>query len=298
MTTTPTLPPLSTDVAADGPPAAPRPVRPITRIGPKPRWQIVNVAELWASRELLLQLARRDVSVRFKQTILGVGWAIVPAVSTMLVFAVFLGRLGNLGQGNEAYALFVLAGTLPWAFFSSAVAAAGNSLLANHGLVTKVYFPRLILPLAGFGTPLVDLAIGCLLLVPMMIWFGVAPSVNLVVLPLAVLGLALAAAGVGILLSALIVAQRDFRFLLGLGLQLWMFATPCIYLNPDTFSDTARTWLPLNPAYGPVLAFRAAVLGGPIDFGALGTSVAVGTVILFIGLWYFRRTERSFADVI
>jgi len=275
-----------------------RPPRPITRIGRKPTWQIVDFPELWAARELLFQLARRDVSVRFKQTIFGLAWAVVPALSTMIVFTVFLGRLGNLSQGNEQYPLFVLAGTLPWAFFSSAVAAAGNSLLNNQGLVTKIYFPRLILPLAAFGTPFVDLLIGMGLLVALMGYFGVLPGLGLIVLPVIIAALFLAAAGVGILLSSLIVAQRDFRFMLGLGLQLWMFATPCIYLQPDSYGEQAKAWLPLNPAYGPILAFRQSVLGGPIDWYSLGVSAAVGSVLLFVGLWYFRRTERSFADVI
>ncbi len=275
-----------------------RPPRPITRIGRKPTWQIVDFPELWAARELLFQLARRDVSVRFKQTIFGLAWAVVPALSTMIVFTVFLGRLGNLSQGNEQYSLFVLAGTLPWAFFSAAVAAAGNSLLNNQGLVTKIYFPRLILPLAAFGTPFVDLLIGMGLLVALMGYFQVLPGIGLLVLPVIIAALFLAAAGVGILLSSLIVAQRDFRFMLGLGLQLWMFATPCIYLQPDSYGETAKAWLPLNPAYGPILAFRQSVLGGPIDWYSLGVSAAVGSVLLFVGLWYFRRTERSFADVI
>ncbi|QEL15548.1 ABC transporter permease [Limnoglobus roseus] len=291
-----TLLPSEPDLAL--PAAKPPAPRPITRIGPKPRWQLVDLRELWAARELLFQLARRDVSVRFKQTIFGFAWAVVPAVSTMLVFTVFLGRLGKLGEGDPLYPLFVLGGTLPWAFFSSAVAAAGNSLLNNQGLVTKVYFPRLILPLAAFGTPAVDLAIGCGLLFALMAWYGVVPTAGLVLLPLAAAVLALAAAGVGILLSALIVAQRDFRFLLGLGLQLWMFATPCIYLKPETFSDDTRALLPLNPAYGPILAFRQSILGGPIDAYALGVSALVSVLLLFVGLLYFRRTERSFADVI
>ncbi len=286
------------DASVNDPIVDERPPRPITRIGRKPTWQIVDIPELWAARELLFQLARRDVSVRFKQTIFGLAWAVVPALSTMIVFTVFLGRLGNLSQGNEQYSLFVLAGTLPWAFFSAAVAAAGNSLLNNQGLVTKIYFPRLILPLASFGTPFVDLLIGMGLLVALMGYFQVLPGIGLIVLPVIIAALFLAAAGVGILLSSLIVAQRDFRFMLGLGLQLWMFATPCIYLQPDSYGERAKAWLPLNPAYGPILAFRQSVLGGPIDWYSLGVSAAVGSVLLFVGLWYFRRTERSFADVI
>lgn len=279
------------------PPAAGRPVRRVTRIGGGRR-PLIDVPELWRYRELLAQLVWRDVSVRFKQTILGVGWAVAQPLATMLVFAVFLGRMGRLGDGVEAYPLFVMAGVLPWAFFSSGVANAGNSVAGSiAGLLTKVYFPRLILPIAAFGTPLVDLLIASSLLGGLMLWYGVTGA-SVLALPLVVALLALSAAGIGILLSALIVAQRDFRYLLNFGMQLWMFATPCIYLPPESIGPTAQRWLPLNPAYGPILNFRQAVLGGPLDWYSLGVSAAVGGAMLAVGLWYFRRVEKAFADVI
>ena len=276
----------------------PNRVRPVTKIGLKPRWQLVDLSELWRYRELLLLLARRDVSVRYKQTILGLGWAFAQPLATMLVFAVFLGRMGGLGREIENYALFVFAGVLPWTFFSTSVVSAGNSVIANERLVTKVYFPRLIVPLSALGAPLFDLGMAFTMLAGMMVFYGVAPDWNLVLLPLIVLQLLIAAAGVGLFLSALIVAQRDFRFLLTFGVQLWMFATPCIYLNAQTFSTTAQTWLPLNPAYGPILNFRAVTLGEPMNWYAFAVSGIVGLVSLGVGLWYFRRTERSFADFV
>ena len=279
-------------------PAQPERVRPVTKIGLKPRWQLVDLPELWRYRELLLLLARRDISVRYKQTILGLGWAFAQPLATMLVFAVFMGKMGGLGNDIEHYALFVFAGVLPWTFFANAVNAASNSVIANERLVTKVYFPRLIVPLSALGAPLFDLGIACAMLATMMAFYGVAPGWNLLLLPVIVLQLAVAAGGVGLFLAALIVAQRDFRFLLTFGVQLWMFATPCIYLNAQTFSPTAQTWLPLNPAYGPILNFRAVTLGEPINWYALAVSGTVGLFSLGIGLWYFRRMERSFADFV
>ena len=279
-------------------PVLPVRVRPVTKIGLKPRWQLVDLTELWRYRELLLLLARRDVSVRYKQTILGLGWAFAQPLATMLVFAVFMGKMGGLGKDIEHYALFVFAGVLPWTFFSNSVAAGGQSVVANERLVTKVYFPRVIVPLSALGAPLFDLGIASGLLTLMMIYYGVVPDWNCLLLPVIVLQLLIAASGIGMFLSALIVAQRDFRFLLSFGVQLWMFATPCIYLDANTFSPTAQTWLPLNPAYGPILNFRATTLGQPIDWYALAVSGVVGLASLVVGLWYFRRTERSFADFV
>ena len=270
----------------------------VTRIGRKPQWQLVDLAELWRFRELLLLLARRDVSVRYKQTILGLGWAFAQPLATMLVFAVFMGSMGGLGKNIEHYALFVFAGVLPWTFFSNAVVAAGNSVVANERLVTKVYFPRLIVPLSAIGAPFFDLMIACFLLAGMILFYGVYPGWSLLAFPLILLQLIIGAVGVGLMLSALIVAQRDFRFILTFGVQLWMFATPCIYLDANTFSPTLQTWLPLNPAYGPIVNFRAAVLGEPLNWYALMVSGVVGLLSLVAGLWYFRRTERSFADFV
>lgn len=289
---TDTLPTLPT-----APPTPPRPARPVTRIGGGGR-PLLDLRGLYRHRELLVQLARRDVSVRFKQTVLGFGWAVAQPLAAMLVFVVFLGRLGELSNGVAAYPLFVLAGTLPWTYFANIVAAAGQSVVANERLITKVYFPRLVVPLSAVGSPLVDFGIGVGLLAGLAAWYAVAPGWSVLALPLAFAVLTTAAVGVGVLLSALIVAQRDFKILLGFGLQLWMFATPCIYLTGDKFGPTAQTLLPLNPAYGSILAFRQAALGGPIDWYALGVSAAVAGVLLVVGLWYFRRVERLFADLV
>jgi len=172
------------------------------------------------------------------------------------------------------------------------------SVVANERLVTKVYFPRLIIPLSTVGVTLFDLAIASVLLAVMAVGSGVYPGWSVLMLPVVVLLLAVAAAGIGILLSALIVAQRDFKYVLSFGVQLWMFATPCLYMATETLGPTAQTWLPLNPAYGLIEAFRDSALGGAINWYSFGVSSGVAVVLATVGLLYFRRVERTFADLI
>jgi lipopolysaccharide transport system permease protein len=203
-----------------------------------------------------------------------------------------------VAAGIDHYPLYVFAGMIGWVYFSNVVLAAGNSVVANERLVTKVYFPRLIIPLSTVGVGLFDLVIASGLLALMAAYYGVAPGLSVLLLPVVVALLAVAAAGVGVLLAALIVAQRDFRFVLTFGVQLWMFATPTLYMAPDALGPTAQTWLPLNPAYGLVAAFRATALGGAIDWYSLCVSAAVGVAVAVVGLVYFRRVERTFADLI
>jgi lipopolysaccharide transport system permease protein len=270
----------------------------VTRIEPGRGFRLKDLTDLWRYRELLYFLAWRDIAIRYKQTVLGVGWAFLQPLTTMLVFAVFLGRLGGLNAGIEHYSLFVFAGVLPWTFFANAVTTAGFSIVQNERLITKIYFPRLLVPLAAIGAPLFDLAISTILLAGMMAWYGVVPSLTILAVPLLLLMLFAAAVGVGCFLSALIVAQRDFKFVLNFGVQLWMFATPSIYLSSASIGPTAQRWLPLNPAHGLILNLRQALLGGPLDWYALLVSSAVSVVLFIVGLVYFRRIERSFADVI
>lgn len=270
----------------------------ITRIEPSHGFSLRDLVQLWRYRELWFFLGWRDVAVRYKQSVLGVMWAIIQPLSTMLVFAAFLGRLGGLNTGIQDYALFVFAGVMPWTFFSNAIIAAGNSVVGNERLITKIYFPRLLVPLSSMMAPFFDFLVSIGLLVVLMFWYQVAPGWNLLLFPFLVFMLTVAATGVGLFLSALIVAQRDFKFVLNFGVQLWMFATPCIYLKPDIFGPIAQNWLPLNPAYGLILNIRATLLNGTIDWYALGTSSAVSIVMLIVGLLYFRRVERTFADVI
>jgi lipopolysaccharide transport system permease protein len=272
---------------------------PVTIIERKPGWQLADLRELWGARELLFFLVWRDVKVRYKQTVLGAAWAVLQPLATMLVFTVFLGRVASSPAAADAYPLFVFAGLLPWTLFSNAISSASQSVVGSQNLVTKVYFPRLVIPLSAVGAALIDFVVAFAMLVVMMLWYGVAPGWTVLLVPVVLLVLVLTAVGVGTLLSALTVAYRDFRYVVPFGVQLWMFATPAIYIQADgVLGERARALLPLNPAYGLISAFRQAMLGGPLDWYALGVSSAVGLALLVVGCLYFRRVERGFADII
>jgi lipopolysaccharide transport system permease protein len=272
---------------------------PVTVIERKPGWQIVNLRELWRYRELLFFLTWRDVKVRYKQTVLGAVWAVLQPLATMAVFALFLGRVGGIADNIQNYALFVFAGLLPWTFFANALNSAGQSVVGSQNLVTKVYFPRLIIPMGAVGAGLVDFVIAFALLLLMMPWYHVWPSWGMLLVPIILLILLIAALGMGTLLSALTVAYRDFRYVVPFSVQLWMFATPCIYLDATVIvGPRGQLLLPLNPAYGLIFNFRQAMLGAPLDWYALAVSGAVSVGLLVLGCMYFRRVEQSFADII
>lgn len=273
------------------PPAGP----PLTVIEPRAGVSLADARELWRYRELLYYLALREVQLRYKQTILGVGWSLFQPLSIMLMFVVFVGRAGGMADVTPyPYTLFVLAGALPWTFFATSALNGGHSLLINERLVTKVYFPRLMLPLSNIGSALLDFLVALVLAAVAMAYYGKPPGWTALLCPLIVAVMALTAAGIAVLLAALIVSQRDFRYLLLFGVQLWMLATPCIY-DP---TPGRAWWLALNPAYGLILNFRAALFGDPMDLTALAVSSAVGLAVLVAGLVYFRRVERTFADTI
>lgn len=272
---------------------------PVTIIERRPGWKFVDLHELWQYRELLYFLTWRDVKVRYKQTVLGAAWAVLQPFATMVVFTLFLGRLGNMASDGWPYPLFAFAGLLPWTFFATGIAQAGSSVVGNQNLVTKVYFPRLFIPAGTVAAALVDLAIGCGMLAAMMCYYQVAPSWSLALLPLIVVGITVAALGTGVLLSALTVAYRDFRYVVPFMVQLWMFATPTIYMQADeVISPKWHSLLPFNPAFGLIFNFRQACLGGTIDWHSLGLSFGVSVVLLVAGCLYFRRVERTFADII
>jgi lipopolysaccharide transport system permease protein len=279
--------------------AAPGGALPVTVIERRSGWQFINLRELWAYRELLFFLTWRDIKVRYKQTVLGAAWALLQPLATMLVFTLFLGRIAGVSPPDVPYSVFVLAGILPWTFFGNAIGSAGQSIVGNQNLVTKVYFPRLLIPMGAVGAGLVDLAIGFGLLLAVMLGHAMVPGPGLIAVPVLVLLLVVAALGVGTLLSALTVAYRDFRHVVPFLVQLWMFATPGIYLQTEAVvGPRGQAFLPLNPAQGLITNFRQAVLGGPLDYYALGVSGAVSVALLLIGCLYFRRVERGFADVI
>jgi lipopolysaccharide transport system permease protein len=288
--------PVSEQESGEGHSSTPLPVTVLER---KPGWRVIDLGELWRYRELLYFLTLRDVKVRYKQTALGAAWAVLQPLATMLVFSLFFGRVAGNPSSGVPYPLFVLAGLVPWMFFSNALTQAGQSVVGNQNLVTKIYFPRLIIPMGAVGAGLVDLAVSFVMLVVLMLWFGMTPGWSFALVPLFTFGLVIAALGVGTLLSALTVAYRDFRYAVPFLVQFWMFATPCIYMQTTVSSNPAlMRLLPLNPAYGLIANLRQAMLGGALDFYSLGVSTAVSVVLLIIGALYFRRVERDFADII
>jgi lipopolysaccharide transport system permease protein len=272
-------------------------------IEPQAEWQFIDLKELWRFRELLYSLTWRDISVRYKQSVLGVAWAILQPLATMIVFSLFFGRIGRMPSGGHPYPIFVLAGLLPWFFFANGLSAASQSVIGNQNLITKIYFPRLLIPMGAVAAGLVDFAISSALLAVAMAIYGILPGVQALLLPVVVCGLVAAAFGIGVLLSALTVKYRDFRHIVPFMVQLWMFMTPAIYMDGgESFGPTLRALLPLNPVYGLIVKlivnFRAAALGSQLDLYALAVSGAASVVLLIFGCWYFRRVERSFADVI
>jgi lipopolysaccharide transport system permease protein len=257
-------------VSASGPSRSRRPWPPeghelpdqhLTVIQAKPGWQIVDFAEMWRYRELLGFMVWRDIKVRYKQTVLGAAWAVLQPFAQMVVFSIFFGRMAEMPSGGVPYPLFVFAGLLPWTFFSNAVSTGAGSVVGNQNMITKVYFPRLFIPASSVGVGAVDFAIAFGMLLILMLYFGVIPPLTLLITPIIVLGLAAAAIGVGTLLAALTVAYRDFRYVVPFMVQLWMFATPAVYMDAAAVGPRWQAVLPLNPAYGLILNFRNAALG-------------------------------------
>jgi lipopolysaccharide transport system permease protein len=254
--------------------------------------------DLWRYRELLGYLAWRDIKVRYKQAVLGIAWAVLqPAVQTLLLTFVF-GKLAKMPDGGVPYPLLVLTGLLPWQLFSSAFSGASNSLVGNSHLISKVYFPRLIVPISALAVALVDLAIMLALTLPIVVVSGVAPTWRLLLLPLFIVAALVIALGAGLWITALTVKYRDFRFITPFLLQIGLFVTPVGYRTD--FLPNWRDLLALNPLTGVVNGFRWCVLGGGMDFYVSGflVSLAMAALLLGTGLWYFRATERKFADVI
>jgi len=269
----------------------------LTVIEPARGWRMLDWRELWAYRELLWVLTTRDIKVRYKQTVLGAGWAILRPFITMVIFSVVFGQLARMPSDGLPYPVFVYAALLPWTFFSTAIATSGQSLVGSAHLVSKVYFPRLIIPLSSVGAGLVDLLISTGVLLLMMLYYGVGWSWNLLAAPLLLLFVIFTALGVGTLLSALTVAYRDFTHLTPFMVQIWMFITPVIFpvsLVPDRWQ-----WvLYLNPMTGLVEGFRSAFLGRPFDLAGLGISFAIAIAVFLVGVAYFEKVERRFADII
>lgn len=266
-------------------------------IEPAPRWPRVDLAELWAFRQLLFFLVWRDLKVRYAQTILGIGWAVLQPLLSVVVFTVIFGHFAKVPSNGVPYALFSLAAVVPWTYFSTAFSGASNSLVASSNLITKVYFPRLVVPLAPVLAGLVDLVIGFVVLAVLMIGYRAAPGPAFWLVPFLVLLTAMTAAGVGAWLAALNIQYRDIKHLVPFLSQIWMYASPVVYpvsLVPQKY----RTLYALNPMVGIVEGFRVALLDtGPIAWQLLEVSTAVAITLFVTGAVYFRRTERLFADV-
>jgi lipopolysaccharide transport system permease protein len=259
----------------------------------------IDWRELWRYRELLYFLTCRDVKVRYKQAVLGAAWAILQPFLTMIVFSLFFGRLAGLDQriAGIPYPIFNFAAMVPWTFFANSITSSSNSLVGSSNLITKIYFPRLLIPLAAVGAGLVDLAVSFAVLLGMMLYYGVSLSWQLALLPILLIGTVLLAVGVGTLLSALTVAYRDFRYVVPFMVQLWMFVTPVIY--PTTIVPGKwRPLLALNPMAGLIEGFRSAFLARPLDWTHIGLSLALSAVLFLVGAVYFRSVERHFADII
>jgi lipopolysaccharide transport system permease protein len=269
-----------------------------TTIAPSRGWGGVRLRELWEYRELFWFLTWRDVKVRYKQTALGAAWAILQPVLAMVVFSLFFGRLAGIPSDGVAYPLFAFAALVPWTFFSTALSLGSNSLVEHEQLVSKVYFPRLIVPVAAVLACLVDFAIAFVVLLGLMTAYGHPPALEIVAVPLFVALAVATAIAVCVWLSALNVLYRDVRYTLPFLVQLWLFASPVVY--PSSLVPDAWRWVyGLNPMAGVIDGFRWALLGQGDAPGAT-FAVSVGVVVLLLagGLLYFRRMERSFADVV
>ena len=268
----------------------------ITVIQPHNGWRGVNFAELWRSRELLYFFIWRDIKVRYKQTVIGAAWAVLQPVCTMLIFAVIFGGFAKIPSNGVPYPIFVYAGLLPWTFFANAVSQSSLSLINQARLLTKIYFPRLHIPAASIGVGLVDFALSFCVYLILMLWYSYTPGPGILLLPLFLLLTAIAALGVGVLLSSVTVAYRDFRIVVPYIVQIGMFLSPVVY--PATLVPEQYRWiLALNPMTGIIGGFRGALLNQPFDWPAIATAAVVSVALLVVGVLNFRRTERRFADI-
>ncbi len=280
-------------------PCADRPASgPTSVIEPKPGWQAIDFLELWRYRELLYFLTWRDVKIRYKQTVLGAAWAVLQPLTAMIIFTVFFGRLGRLDQQTDVpYPIFVYAGLLPWMFFANAVTAGGQSLVSQAHLISKIYFPRLFVPIASAGAFVVDFVISFVILLCLMLIYQVPFGWGLLLVPALLAATAAAALGVSVLLAALTVAYRDFRYVVPFMVQIWMFISPVVF----PFEVVPQKWrllYSMNPMSGAISGFRSAILGQPFHLDCLGVSLLVAVATCVVGAFYFRRVERRFADIV
>lgn len=267
-------------------------------IEPESGFVPIDLREIWRFRELLYFLAWRDIKVRYKQTAIGVIWAVLQPVLTMLVFTVLFGRLANIPSDGVPYPIFVYIGLLPWQYFAAGLGQSTTSVVGGGAMVNKIYFPRLIMPASTAVAALLDLFISSVVLALMMVYYGVVPSASILLVPVLIFITIINAIGFGLWLSALNVKYRDIQYAIPFLLQIWMFVTPVIY--PSSLVGEKYKWLlMLNPMGGVIESFRPAVLGHMgIPWGSLTISTAIGFAVFIGGAYYFRSVERFFSDVI
>lgn len=267
-------------------------------IEPPRGWQLIDWEELWRYRDLFFFLVWRDVKTRYAQSVLGVGWAVIQPVFSMIVFTVVFGGLARVSSDGVPYAIFSYTALVPWTYFANALTAATGSLIASSNMITKVYFPRLVIPLAPVLAKLLDFGIALLILFGLMLWYGIAPTVWGLALPLLVLLMMLTAAGMGMWLTALAVQYRDVKYAMSFGVQLLMYAAPVVY-PASSVPPRFRLLYGLFPMAGVIEGFRSALLGtNPMPWDLLGVGGVVAAALVVSGLLYFRRMERIFADVV
>lgn len=276
-------------------PAAPRP---LIRIQPSHGWVSLKLRELWEYRELLYFLTWRDIKVRYKQTFLGAAWAIIQPFFTMIVFSLFFGRLGKMPSDGIPYPIFSYAALVPWSFFAYGLAQSSNSLVSSANLIKKIYFPRLAIPIATVFSGVIDFILAFAVLLAMMLWYGIMPTINVLWLPFFVLLTFVTALGVGLWLAALNVKYRDVRYVVPFLTQFWLFATPIAY-SSTLLSPPWRTLYGINPMVGVVEGFRWALLGTDTGPGPMIIVSSIAALLILVsGAFYFRRMEKGFADVV
>lgn len=272
---------------------------PHLRIQPSKGWVSLKLKELWEYRELLFFLAWRDIKVRYKQTVLGAAWAILQPFMSMVVFTLFFGNLAKIDSDGLPYAIWNYAALVPWTFFATGLAMSSNSLVGSANLIKKVYFPRLVIPIATVLSGIVDFVLAFVVLLLMMPFFNIVPTANVVFLPFFILLAFVTALGVGLWLSAMNVQFRDIRYTVPFLTQLWMFITPIVYPSSLIENEVLRAIYGINPMAGVVEGFRWALLGTDTAPGPVILISSLAAVMLFVsGLFYFRRMEKSFADVV